>query len=359
MRQTNRPPYRGRGISSNKTSRFLENTLEAVDDGWSSHIDDEDRFPRTEIHEDSARTVISWNDSPDIPFDRSINPYRGCEHGCPYCYARPSHAYLGLSPGSDFETKIFVKSEAPKLLAGELRKAGYRPAPIALGANTDPYQPVERKLKLTRGILEVLRDFSHPATIVTKSGLIERDIDILQPMAKAGLVHVMFSVTTLDGELARRLEPRAATPERRLKAMGALHAAGISVGVLFAPVIPALNDPEMEAVLERCKAEGAETAGYVMLRLPHEVKELFQEWLGENVPLKAKHVMSLVREVRGGKENSPEFGERMRGTGVYADVIALRFRLACERLGINKRRVALDCSKFAVPAQSGDQMSLW
>lgn len=354
--QPPRHPLKGRGTSNNVASRFNATATEAVDDGWER--EPEPFKPRTEVFADTARTLISYNDSPDIPFDRSINPYRGCEHGCIYCFARPTHAYLGLSPGMDFETKLFAKHDAAALLIGELGKRGYRPAPIALGANTDPYQPIERRLRITRQILQVLHDCHHPVSIVTKSALIERDIDLLAPMAARRLAQVAISVTTLDHELSRRLEPRATAPARRLRAIRTLSEAGIPVSVLFAPVIPALNEPEMEDVLAAVREAGAEAAAYVLLRLPLELKELFEEWLQQHAPLKAAHVMSLIAQMRGGKAYQSQFGSRMTGQGVFAQLIAQRFRLACKRLGLNQRRFELDVSQFVPPSADG-QLSLF
>lgn len=351
-------PLKGRGAASNTTSRYVEYAREAVDDGWAHEAAESPRLP-TRVFIDTARKVISYNQSPDVPFDRSINPYKGCEHGCAYCFARPTHAWLDLSPGLDFETRIFAKPDAQALLARELAQPGYQPQPIALGINTDAYQPIERRLRLTRALLEVLQAHAHPLSIVTKSALIERDIDILGAMAGAGLVEVMISVTSLDQQLSRRMEPRAASPARRLQTIRALRAAGIPVGVLFAPVIPALNDSELEAVLAAVADAGATTAGYVLLRLPLEVRDLFVTWLQEHYPLKAGHVMNIMRELRGGKEYSAVFGERMTGTGEFASLIRQRFRLACRKHGLNRDAVTLDCSRFRVPEQSGDQLTLF
>jgi DNA repair photolyase len=343
---------------SNADGRFESRRHVVADDGWGG-LDAELPALKTSVIVDRTRSIIARNDSPDIPFEQSINPYRGCEHGCVYCFARPSHAYLGYSPGLDFETKIVAKPEAARLLEKELRQSGYRVSPIALGSNTDPYQPVEQRLRITRGILEVLVAFQHPFSIVTKSALIERDLDILAPAVTNHLVQVFISLTTLDRTLARQLEPRAAAPQRRLETIRRLAAAGIPVGVLTAPMIPALNDPEMETLLEAARDAGARRAGYVLLRLPHEVKDLFKEWLAQHAPLKAEHVMSLVRQARGGKENDPNFGRRMRGQGEYAQLIARRFRLACQRLGLNQDDRPLDSSRFAPPAASGDQLALF
>jgi DNA repair photolyase len=349
---------RGRGALSNADNRFDAHTHEAWDDGWGTL---EEALPprRTTVHVDAARSVINRNDSPDIPFEQSINPYRGCEHGCIYCYARPTHAYLGLSPGLDFETEIFVKRDAAQLLEAELRRPGYRVSPIAFGANTDPYQPLERKLKVTRSLIEVLARAQHPLTIVTKSALIERDLDLLAPLAAANLVQVFVSVTTLDRSLARTLEPRAAAPQRRIETIRTLSARGVPVGVLTAPVIPALNDAGMEKILAAAHGAGARWAGYVLLRLPHEVKDLFQEWLSAHAPLKAAHVMSLIRQSRGSRDNDPTFGRRMCGQGEYAALIARRFRLACERLGLNVEDRALDTARFVAPSDRGDQLALF
>ncbi len=346
----------GRGAGSNQGSRFLQHQRAAVDDGWEREIPDN---PRTQLLIDSSRSILNRNQSPDVPFDRSINPYKGCEHGCIYCFARPTHAYLDLSPGLDFETRIYHKPDAPTLLRRELAKPGYSAAPIALGINTDAYQPSERRLRLTRALLEVLLEHRHPLSIVTKSALIERDLDLLTPLAELNLLQVMLSITGLDGELSRRMEPRAAAPARRLQTLRTLTGHGIPTGVLFAPLIPALNDHDLEAVLEAASDAGATSAGYVMLRLPHEVGPLFTEWLQQNYPLKAEHVMNAIRGVRGGKNYTAKFGERMTGSGDYATLIAQRFRLACRRLGLNREDRKLDCSKFQVPAAAGDQLALF
>jgi DNA repair photolyase len=350
-------PRKGRGAVSNPTGRYEPGARTCEDDGW-TRDDDPDLPPlRTTVTPDASRTVIARNQSPDIPFDRSINPYRGCEHGCVYCYARPTHAYLGLSSGLDFETRLFAKPDAPSLLRRELASPGYRPAMIALGTNTDPYQPIERSLRITRGILEVLAACGHPVGIVTKSALIQRDIDILAPMAERGLASAYVSVTTLDRGLARRMEPRAATPERRLDTIRALAGAGIPTGVMLAPVIPALTDHEIEQILEAAAGAGAAFAGHVMLRLPHEIKDLFAEWLQAHVPDRTKHVLSLVRQMRGGALNDPSFGRRMTGSGPYAMMIQRRFRLACERLGLNKRNWRADTSLFRPPRLDADPES--
>ncbi|MDD9851828.1 MAG: PA0069 family radical SAM protein [Gammaproteobacteria bacterium] len=348
-------PTKGRAALSNREGRFESLSREAEDDGWGD-FDLPVAARRTTVHVDASRTVISRNESPDIPFNQSINPYRGCEHGCIYCYARPTHAYLGLSPGLDFETKLFAKPDAARLLSDEINHADYRCETIAMGTNTDPYQPVERQMKVTRGIIEVLARHRHPLTITTKSGIIERDIDLLADMAADNLVSVYISVTTLNNELARCMEPRAAAPQRRLKTVERLRAAGIPTGVLVAPVIPALSDSELETILQRAAAAGAQSAGYILLRLPGEVSALFQEWLGEQYPLKAAHVMSLVRATRGGRDNDPNFGARMRGQGEYARLIHQRFTIAAKRLGLRKGLPKLDTGLFC-PAREG-QMAL-
>ncbi|HWA90397.1 MAG TPA: PA0069 family radical SAM protein, partial [Rhizomicrobium sp.] len=323
-------------------------------------LGDADELPplKTEVLIDSTRTIIARNNSPDISFSQSINPYRGCEHGCIYCFARPTHAYLGLSPGVDFESRLFAKPNAAELLAKELSAPGYVPQVIAMGTNTDPYQPLEKKMRITRSILEVLRDFRHPVAIVTKSPLILRDLDILSEMAAMGLAKAALSITTLDRRLARTMEPRAGTPGRRLQAIEGLAAAGIPAGVMFAPAIPALNDHEMEAVLKAAAGAGARSAGYVLLRLPLEIKDLFREWLETNVPDRAKHVMSLVRQMRGGKDYDSQWGTRMRGTGPYAEMMARRFHMAVKRLGFNQGGRPLDASQFKRPPRPGEQLSL-
>ena len=352
-------PRKGRGAGSNETGRFESEKRVPFDDGWGSSDDEPVRLPTT-LSVDATRTIIARNDSPDIGFDRSINPYRGCEHGCIYCYARPSHAYLGLSPGLDFETRIFYKPQAAALLREELRKKNYVCRPIALGSNTDPYQPAERKFGITRAILEVLRDFHHPVTIVSKGALVQRDIDILADMAREKLAVVTISVTTLDRELARKMEPRAATPERRLETIAALTAAGIPTGVLSAPMIPALNDREMEAILARAREAGASAAGYTLLRLPLELKALFREWLEIHKPQKSAHVLSLVAQCHGGKLYDSAWSKRMVGGGPYAEMLAARFDRACRRLGYSPRSThMLDTSRFRPPPQKGDQLALF
>lgn len=348
---------KGRGAIANPVGRFEPEQRVATHDGWPG---DGDELPplTTTVGVDSSRTVIARNDSPDIPFSQSINPYRGCEHGCVYCYARPTHAYIGLSPGLDFETKLFAKPDAAKQLERELRAPGYKPSAINLGANTDPYQPVERRLRITRGILETLAAFNHPFTIVTKSAMVTRDLDLIAPMAQARMARVFVSVTTLDRDLARRLEPRASTPMRRIEAIKQLAAAGVAVGVMTAPMIPGLNDDEMEAILEAVRDAGATSASYTLLRLPHEIKDLFADWLKEHAPLRAAHVLSLVRDTRGGRLNDPNFGSRFRGQGAYADLLAKRFRLACAKLGLNRNDWSLDLTRFKPPPKAGDQLTL-
>jgi DNA repair photolyase len=352
-------PRKGRGAASNASGRFETEQRVAFDDGWDT-IDEEPAPLETTLTVDTTRTIIARNDSPDIGFDRSINPYRGCEHGCIYCYARPSHAYLGLSPGLDFESRLFYKPDAPILLANELRKKGYQCRPVALGSNTDPYQPIERRLQITRAILEVLWQFRHPVTIVTKSALIRRDLDILAAMAEERLATVTISVTTLDRALARVMEPRAPTPELRLETMAALAAVGIPSGVLSAPMIPALNDSEMEAILERARAAGAVSAGYTLLRLPLELKALFREWLEAHFPDKAAHVLSLVAQAHGGRLYDSTWSKRMIGDGPYAEMLRVRFDRACRKLGFNQRSIGgLDVSRFRPPARKGNQLSLF
>jgi DNA repair photolyase len=352
-------PRKGRGAGSNESGRFEAEKRVPFDDGWGASEDEPARLATT-LSVDATRTIIARNDSPDIGFDRSINPYRGCEHGCIYCYARPSHAYLGLSSGLDFETRIFYKPNAAALLRDELRKKGYICRPIALGSNTDPYQPAERKLGVTRSILEVLREFHHPVTIVTKGALVQRDIDILSDMAREKLAVVTVSVTTLDRDLARTMEPRAATPERRIETIAALSKAGIPTGVLSAPMIPALNDREMEAILGRAREAGASVAGYTLLRLPLELKALFKEWLETHEPQKAAHVLSLVAQCHGGKIYDSAWSKRMVGGGPYAEMLAARFDRACRKLGYSPRSThMLDTSRFRPPAQKGDQLALF
>jgi DNA repair photolyase len=347
---------RGRGARSNRSSRYDAGKREAFDDGWET-LATLDAF-RTDVMDERAKSIIATNDSPDLTFDQSINPYRGCEHGCIYCYARPTHAYLGHSPGLDFETKIYAKVNAPELLEQELARHNYVPKTIALGAVTDPYQPVERERGISRSILEVLDRASHPVGIVTKSAGIVRDIDILARMAERGLAKVAVSITTLDRGLARSMEPRAATPSKRLEAIKRLSESGVPVAVLTAPIIPALNDSEIESILEAAHAAGAREAGFVVLRLPLELKELFREWLETDHPNRAARVISILRSMHGGRDYVAAFGLRQRGSGPYAQQIGLRFRLACQRLGLNKRSPRLRTDLFTPPVPKGGQLRL-
>jgi DNA repair photolyase len=348
---------RGRGAGFNPAARFERRHGQFVDDGWDSLA----ALPRllTTVTEETPRTIITHNDSPDVGFDRSINPYRGCEHGCIYCYARPYHAHMGLSPGLDFESKLFAKPEAAALLRAELSAPGYRPRTIMLGVNTDAYQPLERRYRITRGLLEVMLEFRHPVGVITKSALITRDIDILKALAAQGLVKAAISLTTLDAKLARAMEPRAATPARRLDAIRQLATAGIPVTVMMAPVVPGLTDHEIERLLQAAQAAGASEAGYILMRLPHEVKDLFRDWLAREKPDRAARVMALVRDTRGGRDNDPEFGSRMVGSGPYAWQVGRRFQLACERLGLNRDRFRLNDTLFRTPPRPGDQLTLW
>ncbi|MGD0561617.1 MAG: PA0069 family radical SAM protein [Roseiarcus sp.] len=342
---------RGRGAASNASGRFEIVRREDIDDGWER---DEAPAPlETEITLERPRTIITRNESPDISFDRSINPYRGCEHGCFYCFARPSHAYLGLSAGLDFESKLFVKDGAAALLERELAAPKYRPRVIALGANTDAYQPIERQYRVTRSVLEVLARARHPVGIVTKSNLVLRDLDLLAPMAAEGLVKVFVSVTTLDRNVARRMEPRAPTPARRLEAIERLAAAGVPVGVMAAPIIPAVNDSEVEAILARAYQAGAREAGYVTLRLPLELREIFREWLAVNFPDKLKHTLSLTQSMHGGKDYDSQWGRRMAGSGPYAWMIGRRFEIAAKRLGYRETPLELRNDLFRAPVLGG------
>jgi DNA repair photolyase len=348
---------RGRGARLNMPGRYERHGTALFDDGWQTL---EELPPlKTTVFEETPKKIITTNDSPDISFRQSINPYRGCEHGCSYCYARPTHAYMGLSPGLDFESKLFAKTNAAELLRAELSNAHYVPMTIALGANTDPYQPIEREYRITRQILEVLSEYNHPVGIVTKSALVLRDLDILQDMARRNLVKVAVSVTTLDPKLARAMEPRAATPTRRLGAIEALSKAGIPTVVMSAPVIPGLNDNEIENILKAAHAAGAREAGYVVLRLPLEVKDIFREWLTTNLPDRASKVMSLIRQTRQGKENDSTFGRRFTGTGPYAWSIGRRFEMAAQRLGYNRSRLQLSTDMFRRPPQPGEQLKLF
>ena len=348
---------RGRGAAVNMSGRFERHAVEPVDDGWDS-LDDLPPL-KTEVREERAKGLITRNTSPDISFDRSINPYRGCEHGCTYCFARPFHSFVGLSPGLDFETRLFAKTNAAEALERDLAAPGYVARTVALGTATDPYQPIERERRLTRAVLEVLDRTNHPVGIVTKSALVLRDLDILSRMASRGLVKVAISVTTLDRRLARAMEPRASTPPRRLEAIRGLAEAGIPVNVMVAPVVPALNDGEIEAILSAAAAAGATEAGYVLLRLPLEVAPIFKDWLARAYPDRFRHVMSIVRAMRGGKDYDAEFGRRMTGAGPYAWTLGRRFELAAKRLGLNARRSKLRTDLFEPPVPVGGQLSLF
>ncbi|HXN43753.1 MAG TPA: PA0069 family radical SAM protein [Xanthobacteraceae bacterium] len=355
--EIDRERRRGRGALSNASGRYEPKARIGFDDGWQS-LEDLPPFATT-VTVDATRKIITRNDSPDIGFDRSINPYRGCEHGCVYCFARPTHAYLGLSPGLDFETKLFVKPEAPELLERELSAPGYQPRTIAIGTNTDPYQPIDRRYQIMRRILEVLERAGHPVGIVTKSALVLRDVDILSRMAERNLAKVALSVTTLDPELARTMEPRAATPSRRLETLRQLSAAGIPTAVLVAPIIPAINDSEIERILDAAAAAGVRGAGYVILRLPLEVRDLFREWLMANFPDRYRHVFKLIREMRGGKDYDSTWGLRQTGSGPYAWMIGRRFEIACEKLGLNEREAHLATEHFRPPRPSAVQLDLF
>ena len=353
------PPggFKGRGALSNPPNRFDRQKGEGVDDGW--YQEEAAASIATELKPDTTRSIIARNDSPDIPYDQSINPYRGCEHGCIFCYARPSHAYLGYSPGIDFETRLVYKADAAALLRRELARPGYRCRQIMLGSNTDPYQPVERRLGITRAILEVLAETRHPVAITTRSALVLRDLDLLSAMARQGLSSVYFSITTFDPDLKRALEPRSAASTARLQAMRELAAAGVPVGVMAAPMIPAVNDSELETILERSADAGAKGAGYTLLRLPHEVSGLFREWLDRHMPDRAAHVMSLIQAARGGRDNDPSFRLRMSGTGAWARLLSDRYRLAVRRLGLEgDREIDLVTSLFQPPREQPPQLSL-
>lgn len=348
---------RGRGAASNRSGRFEATSYEDVDDGWEGR-GSLDAF-KTIVHAETAKTIIATNDSPDISFDQSINPYRGCEHGCVYCYARPTHSYLGHSPGLDFETKLYAKINAVELLERELSQRSYVPKTLVLGGVTDVYQPIERNYNITRGLLELLDRTNHPVGLVTKSALVVRDLDILERLARRGLVRVAISVTTLDRSIARRMEPRAATPPKRLEAIRILATAGVPVSVMVAPIVPAINDSEIEAILAAAKDAGAQDAGYVLLRLPFEIKELFREWLATEFPDRADRVINLLRSMHGGPDYVAEFGLRQRGRGPYAEQIGQRFRLALKRLGLNQRGSKLRTDLFKPPVAKGGQMSLF
>jgi DNA repair photolyase len=350
-------PAKGRGAPSNIEGRFEQWQREREDDGWWRDDAEAPRLPTIVIKE-HARSIIARNDSPDLPFDRSINPYQGCEHGCVYCYARPAHAYFGLSPGLDFETRIYAKHAAPDLLREALARPGYDCAPIAIGGNTDPYQPVERDLRITRGVIEVLAETDHPFTVITKNALIERDIDLLAPMAARRLARAYVSITSLDRRLSSTLEPRASAPHRRIETIRRLHQAGIPVGVMVAPVIPFITDRFLEGILEQARAAGASTAGYIVLRLPHEVAPLMREWLKAHHPLKAEHAMSLVRQMRGGRDYDARWRIRQTGTGAFATLVARRFAVAAERLGLSVDRSPLDTTRFR-PPRTGPQLNLF
>ncbi len=362
MDDTRKPqaPIKGRGSASWVAGRYEKTIAVGEDDGWGSAYDKEGYPERlqTTVSEERARSIISRNNSPDIGFSQSVNPYRGCEHGCVYCFARPSHAYLELSPGLDFETKLFAKTNAAEQLRLELAKPGYKPAPIALGINTDSYQPIERNYKVTREILEVLAECRHPVSFVTKGSLIIRDLDLLASMAKQNLVSVYLSITSLDNKLSAKLEPRASAPHTRLKTIQALHEAGVPVGVLVAPVIPMITDRDLEHILEASREAGAASAGYVLLRLPHELKQIWREWLELHYPERAAHVMSLMQQMHGGKDYDSTFGNRMRGQGPFADLIAQRFAKAHKRLGFG-RLGPLDCSRFLAPRKPSPQFELF
>jgi DNA repair photolyase len=353
-----RKALRGRGALSNPAGRFERQDVEEVHDGW--YEEDQPDTIATTVEPDRARGIITTNKSPDIPFEQSINPYRGCEHGCVYCYARPSHAYMGLSAGIDFETRLFYKADAGKVLEEELARPGYVCKPITIGANTDPYQPIERDMKVTRSVLEVLARTRHPASIITKSALVLRDLDLLVDMARDGLMSVAISITSLSVETKRVLEPRTASPQARLRALRELNAAGIPSGVMAAPVIPAITDHEMEAILEAAAASGALWAGYTLVRLPYEIKDLFREWLAEHFPDRAAHVMSLIRDMRGGRDYDSTFGDRMRGTGPIAELLRNRFKIACKRFGLNSggRETARNTKLFRPPPREGSQLLL-
>ncbi len=350
---------KGRGTALNPPNRFERQRVEVFDDGWD--LPEEVSRPRTTLIRDATKTIIARNDSPDLPFDRSVNPYRGCEHGCIYCFARPSHAYLGFSAGLDFETQIVFKPEAARLLEKELSRPGYKVGTIVLGSNTDPYQPVERTLNITRSLLEVLERFNHPVSIVTKSAGVLRDVDILGRMAAKNLAQVHISITTLDPVLARAMEPRAASPARRLAAVTGLVAAGIPVGVLASPMIPGLNDAELESIVEAAAKAGALSAHTILLRLPHELGDLFTDWLQKHLPERASHVLSLIRQSRAGALNDPNFHTRFKGSGPYAALLGQRLERAVRQLGLNQGRVTLDCGQFAVPVARAAvaQMSLF
>lgn len=371
---------RGRGAVTNVRHRFQKDDRVQVDDGWSASglpadfvdavpntsvipiLPDVRRAPaapKTTVTAEEARKILSRNDSPDIPFDVAVNPYRGCEHGCVYCYARPTHSYLGYSPGLDFETRLVAKANAVGALRAEISRPGYKPSPINIGSATDAYQPIERDWRLTRGMLELMLETRHPLTIVTKNGLVARDLDLLAALAEQNLVVVYMSITTLDADMARTLEPRAAAPWRRLEAVRSLTAAGVPVGVLVAPVIPFINDDAMEHILQESKAAGAHYASYTVIRLPWEVKTLFEDWLNAHFPDRAQRVLHRIEDLRNGRRNDPNFGSRMRGTGIWADLLRQRFAVATRKLGLNRHRLALDCGRFLAPAPAGGSAALF
>lgn len=349
---------KGRGATANPDCRYNAQRYRDFDDGW-GEFDAKAPALKTRVSIDNSRTILTRNNSPDLNFEQSINPYRGCEHGCIYCFARPTHAFLGLSPGLDFESRLIAKPDAAELLRKALNRKSYVCKTIAMGTNTDPYQPIEQKWKITRQVLEVLQEYRHPVSIVTKSSLIERDLDILAEMAENHLVEVMISVTTLNRGLARRLEPRAAAPQRRLKTIEKLSQAGIPIGVMVAPVIPVLTDPEIESILTACVSAGADAAHYVLLRLPLEVGELFDDWLKHHYPLQSKHVLNRIRDCRGGTTNDSEFGRRLRGTGQYVAMIDQRFRLAQKQLGLNKSKIVPRTTGFRRPREQFEQLDLF
>lgn len=352
-------PIKGRGIASNREGRFEATRTESFDDGWFQDAEGPAR-PPTDVRVEQARSIISHNQSPDLPFDLSLNPYRGCEHGCSYCYARPSHGYLNLSAGLDFETKLFAKTNAAEVLRKELAKPGHKVSAINLGANTDPYQPIEREYRITREVLEVLLEHRHPLTIITKNSLVERDLDVLKPLAELELVHVFLSVTSLDNRLSAKLEPRASAPHRRIETIARLNAAGVPAGVFVAPIIPMITDKDLEAILEAAAQAGAHTASYTLIRLPHEVKDLFREWLAAHFPDRADHVMHRIQDIRGGKDYDARFFHRMKGQGVFGELIRQRFDITCRKLGIDRRdQAALRTDLFRVPPKAGAQGDLF
>ena len=359
MEDASRPQaIKGRGAASRLAGRFEKTTARSEDDGWGSVYEEPAPHPATRVTEERARSIVSRNNSPDVGFDQSVNPYRGCEHGCVYCFARPSHAYLDLSPGLDFETELYAKTNAAERLRAELAKPGYVPKTIALGINTDAYQPIERRYRVTREVLEVLAETRHPVGFVTKGGLIERDIDLLADMARDNLVTVHFSITTLDNRLASKMEPRATAPHGKLRAMRALHEAGVPVGVMVAPVVPMITDRELEHILEAAREHGAASAGYVLLRLPHELKQVWREWLELHYPERATHVMSLLNQMHGGNDYDSTFGKRMRGEGPFAQLIRTRFAKAHARLGFG-RLPEHDTTKFVAPRKPSPQQELF